>query len=116
MNSVERVIAICKERKIPISKLEKDLGFSNAYIAQLKRGTFPAERLHAIAKYLDVSPDFLLTGKEEKEKPATSGDGPYPTNPERAAKQEAITRLLPRMTDQELEDLLSEVKARILGQ
>nr|DAM38583.1 MAG TPA: RNA binding domain protein [Caudoviricetes sp.] len=29
MNCVERVKQICKERKVPISRLEKDLGFSN---------------------------------------------------------------------------------------
>ena len=63
MNSVERVKAICKERKLPISKLEKDLGFSNGYIGQLRKGTFPAERLIAIAEYLSVSTDYLL-GKE----------------------------------------------------
>ena len=49
MNSVERVRSICKERKIPISKLEKDLGFANGYIAQLRKGVFPADRLSAIA-------------------------------------------------------------------
>lgn len=38
MNSVERVKAICKERKIPISRLEKDLGFANGYIGQLRKG------------------------------------------------------------------------------
>ena len=37
MTSVERVKNICKERKIPISKLEKELGFSNGYISQLKK-------------------------------------------------------------------------------
>lgn len=30
MNSVERVKAICKERKIPISKIERDLGYANS--------------------------------------------------------------------------------------
>lgn len=35
MNAVERVKTICKERKIPISKLESDCGFSNGYIGQL---------------------------------------------------------------------------------
>ncbi len=40
MTSVERVKAICKGRKIPISRLEKDLGFGNGYIGQLKKGTF----------------------------------------------------------------------------
>ena len=64
LNSVDRVIAICKERKIPISRLEKDLGYANGYIGQLKKGVFPADRLSAIANYLNVSSDFLLTGKE----------------------------------------------------
>ena len=54
MNSVERVKAICKERKIPISKLESDLRFSNGYIGQLRKGVFPADRLAKIASYLGV--------------------------------------------------------------
>lgn len=65
MNSVERVKAICKERRIPISKLEKDLSFSNGYIGQLRKGTFPADRLALIAEYLNVTTDFLLTGNEK---------------------------------------------------
>lgn len=62
MNSVERVKSLCKERKIPISKLEKDLGFSNGYISQLRKGVFPADRLAQIANYLDVTTDFIMTG------------------------------------------------------
>ena len=68
MNSVERVKAICKERKIPLSRVEKDLGFSNGYIGQLKKGFFPDDRLRKIAKYLDLSVEFLATGKEAKDK------------------------------------------------
>ena len=69
MNSVERVRQICKERKIAISKLEKDLGFGNGYIGQLKRGVFTAERLDAIAEYLSVTPEFLMYGMESKKEP-----------------------------------------------
>ena len=65
MNSVERVKEICKDRKIPISKLEKDLGFSNGYISQLRKGVFPADRLTQIASYLDVTPDFIMTGSNQ---------------------------------------------------
>lgn len=68
MNSVERVKQICKERKIPISKLEKDLDFSNGYISQLRKGIFPADRLDKISKYLDLSTDYLMTGKEKSKK------------------------------------------------
>ena len=64
MNSVENVKAICKERKIPISKLEKDLGFANGYLSQLRKGVFPYDRLKKIADYLDVSVDYL-NGEEE---------------------------------------------------
>lgn len=60
MNCVERVKQICKERKIPISRLEKDLGFSNGYIGQLKKGIFPADRLSKIASYLNLSAEYLM--------------------------------------------------------
>lgn len=71
MNSVERVKALCKERKIAISKLERDLGFSNGYIGQLRKGVFPADRLDAIANYFGVSTDYLL-GKEKA--PTATGE------------------------------------------
>lgn len=64
MNSVERVKAICKERGIPLSHLEKACGFANAYISQLKKGTFPEDRLRKIADYLGLSPEYLATGTE----------------------------------------------------
>lgn len=74
MNSVERVKAICKDRKIAISRLKRDLGFANGYIGQLRKGTFPAERLSDIAAYLSVSTEYLMTGEEAKKAPTTSGE------------------------------------------
>lgn len=62
MTSVDRVKTICKTRKIPISKLERELGFANGYIGQLKKGTMPAERLAAISEYLGVPHEYLLNG------------------------------------------------------
>ena len=64
MNTVDRIKALCKERKIPISKLEKDLGFGNGYIGQLKKGVVPGDRIKLISNYFNVSMDFLITGKE----------------------------------------------------
>lgn len=66
MNTVERIKSICKERHIPISKLEKDLGFGNAYISGLRKGTVPDDRLRCIADYLGLSVDYLMTGKESQ--------------------------------------------------
>lgn len=99
MNSVERVKAICKERKIPISKLEKDLGFSNGYIGQLRKGVFPADRLMAIADYFELSVDYLATGEEaEKEKPA----------PESGNELEILDKIIDNMSKEELLDFISK--------
>ena len=75
MNSVEIVKALCKDKKIAISRLERDLGFSNGYIGQLRKGVLPTDRLVLIADYLNVSTDYILTGEldssdGQKEKPA----------------------------------------------
>ena len=64
MNSVEKVKAICKERKIPISRLEKDLGFSNGYIGQLRKGVFPNDRLGMISKYFNISIENLMNDED----------------------------------------------------
>lgn len=67
MNTVERIKALCKERKTPVSRLEKELGFANGYIGQLKKGTVPNDRLMKIANFFNVSPEYLTTGKEVKQ-------------------------------------------------
>lgn len=71
MNCVDRVKQICKERKIPLSKLERDLGFANGYIGQLRKGVFPTDRLLLIADYLSVTHTYLMTGEEKA--PANDG-------------------------------------------
>lgn len=73
MSSVEKVKSICKERKIPISRLERDLGYANGYIGQLRKGTFPNDRLVEIANYLNVSTSYLTGEDENKKSPAPEG-------------------------------------------
>ena len=70
MNTVERVKMICKERKIPLSRLERECGFANGYISQLKKGSIPADRLQIIADYLGMDIKELLgvqTNAQENE-------------------------------------------------
>lgn len=76
MDAVERIILICKERKIPLARLEKDLCFANGYMRKLKEGKIPADRLFSIAEYLKVSPEYLLTG-QNSEKESISGKKYY---------------------------------------
>lgn len=74
MDSVELVKQICKDRKIPISRLEKDCGFANGYIRKLKEGKFPSDRLLIIANYLNLSTEYLLTGNDNPEAELTVKD------------------------------------------
>lgn len=62
MNTVEKIKTICHERKIPISRLEKECGFANGYIGQLKKGSIPDDRLVKIADFLSVPVEYLATG------------------------------------------------------
>lgn len=74
MNCVERIKTICKEQKVPISKLERDLGFANGYIGQLRKGVLPYDRLVQVAEYLSVTTDYLMTGEDKKIAPTADGE------------------------------------------
>lgn len=76
MNSVDKVKSLCKQKKIPISRLERELGYANGYIGQLRKGTFPSDRLIEIANYLNVSVAELT--EEQKESPTPKGAGQFP--------------------------------------
>lgn len=70
-NSVQLVRDLCKERNIPIAKLEKDCGFSNGYLNPKKMAKIPYDRAVVIAEYLGVSANLILTGEENKKAPTT---------------------------------------------
>lgn len=72
MNSVELIKKICKDRKIPISRLERDLGYGNGYIGQLRKGTLPSDRAIEIASYLEIEVSFLLSGGTDTNIPGFS--------------------------------------------
>ncbi len=65
-NGVEYVRKICKNKNIPISKLEKDCGFSNGYLNPKKVSKIPYERATLIAEYLNIDVKDILDGPLEK--------------------------------------------------
>lgn len=73
---LDKIKALCKEKKTSISKLEKQLGFGNGVIGRWDKSVPSYERLAAVANALDV-PVSYLTGETDdpsagikKERPA----------------------------------------------
>ena len=73
-NGVEYIRNLCKEKKIPISKLKKECGFANGYLNPKKVKKIPYERALIIAKYLGIDVNDILNG------PLSSSDTPDPSN------------------------------------
>lgn len=69
MNIIETIRTLCAQRGIPVSKVEKDLGYGNGFLNPKKVSTIPSDRLLAICDYLDVSADALLHGEIKKRDP-----------------------------------------------
>lgn len=74
-NSVEYVRSVCKQRNIPISKLEKDCGCGNGYLNPKKLKFIPYERAVIIADYLGLSIEYLMTGENKETPPTPEGEG-----------------------------------------
>lgn len=72
-SGVEYVRKICAERKIPVSQLEKELGFSNGYLNPKKLQNIPYSRAVSISSYLKV-PIELILGVEEEKTPTENGE------------------------------------------
>ena len=68
MSLKERIKTLANERGISLPALEAELGFGNSTIVKWDKSTPNAEKLNAVAKYFDVSMDYLLNGTELTEK------------------------------------------------
>ena len=55
-----KISAICKERKIPISKVEADCGLGNATIRAWRTSSPRVDSLKKVADYLGVPIERLL--------------------------------------------------------
>lgn len=65
MNSVDVLLALCKKRKIAVSRVERDLKYGNGYFKSLKKKEIPGNRLSEVADYFGVTLDFLLGATPE---------------------------------------------------
>lgn len=63
MYPYETIVDLCKKHDIPVTVLEKTLGFSRGSISKLKDGRDPsATRLQKIAEYFGVTIEYLMKG------------------------------------------------------
>ncbi|MBQ6787512.1 MAG: helix-turn-helix transcriptional regulator [Lachnospiraceae bacterium] len=68
MTLKDRIKALANERGISLPALEAELGFGNSTIVKWDKSTPNAEKLNAVAKFFNVSMDYLLNGTELTEK------------------------------------------------
>ena len=64
MSIVERIKARCKEKGTSMNALEKELGFGNGSIRLWDKKEPGSQKVILVAERLDLSLDWLLTGKE----------------------------------------------------
>ena len=67
MTIVERIKEKCKEKNTSMNALEKQLNFGNGAIRLWDSKTPGSDKVILVAKKLDVSLDWLLTGKEPED-------------------------------------------------
>lgn len=73
-NGVEYVRDICKQRKIPISTLEKECNFANGYLNPKKLNRLPYDRALKIAEYLNLDVNYLMSGENSSPSTLTARD------------------------------------------
>lgn len=62
MNLKDRIKELCQKQNISLNQLENELGFGKGYISKLDKSTPNATKIQQIAKRLNVSVDYLMTG------------------------------------------------------
>lgn len=62
----DNVKSICKEKGIPISKLEDDLQFPRSYICKWNKNEPGIRKVQKVAEYLNVSIEELLEERTDE--------------------------------------------------
>ncbi len=58
---LEKIVSLCKERGVSVTKLEKECGFGNATIRSWAESDPGAKKLKAVADFFGVTVDELLS-------------------------------------------------------
>lgn len=66
MDLKDRIKTLCREQNISLNQLEQDLGFGKGYISKLGKSTPNITKIQQIAKKLNVSVDYLMSGDSQQ--------------------------------------------------
>lgn len=66
MGLYEQIRDIAKTKGYSINKLEQELGFARSSINKFNKNKPSVEKLQQIADFLEVSLDYLMTGKDDQ--------------------------------------------------
>ena len=108
---LDKIKALCKEKKTSISKLEKQLGFGNGVIGRWDKSVPSYERLAAVANALDV-PVSYLTGETDDPSAGIKKE-PVPKRNELSLEQLELIELSSKMNDDELKRFIAAMKAML---
>ena len=105
---LDKIKALCKEKKTSISKLEKQLGFGNGVIGRWDKSVPSYERLAAVATALDV-PVAYLTGETDDPSAGIKKD-PIPKDGEVSSAAQEIFDFLDSASGEELADVIKYIR------
>lgn len=105
---LDKIKALCKEKKTSISKLEKQLGFGNGVIGRWDKSVPSYERLAAVANALDV-PVAYLTGETDDPSAGIKKD-PIPKDGAVSSAAQEIFDFLDSASGEELADVIKYIR------
>ena len=105
---LDKIKALCKEKKTSISKLEKQLGFGNGVIGRWDKSVPSYERLAAVANALDV-PVAYLTGETDSPSAGIKKD-PIPKDGAVSPAAQEILDFLDSASGEELADVIKYIR------
>ncbi len=101
---LDKIKALCKDKKTSISKLEKQLGFGNGVIGRWDKSVPSYERLAAVANALDV-PVSYLTGETDDPSAGIKKD-PIPQDGGVSSAKRKLLDVIDDLTDEQCSKLL----------
>lgn len=105
---LDKIKALCKEKKTSISKLEKQLGFGNGVIGRWDKSVPSYERLAAVANALDVQVSYL-TGETDDPSAGIKKD-PIPKDGAVSPAAQEILDFLDSASGEELADVIKYIR------